>query len=118
MAEYICDNLYKIKHTHVSVSQCDESFYIEPEFKEIQGTIGNIRLDSLISTAFNTSRSSIISYIESGKVFVNGKCITSNGYNPKEGDIISVRQKGRFIYKEFVKTTKKGRNLVKINLYV
>lgn len=117
-SDYICDNLFKIKHTQVSVSMCEENFSVAPEFREIQGTIGNIRLDSLISTAFSTSRNSIISYIENGKVFVNGKCITSNGYTPKEGDIISVRQKGRFIYKEFIKTTKKGRNLIKILLYI
>ena len=40
----------------------------------------------------------MVSYIEGGQVFVNGKLITSNGYEPKEGDIISVRGKGRFIF--------------------
>ena len=57
-------------------------------------------------------------FIESGLVFVNGKLITSNGYEPKEGDIISVRGKGRFIYDGVSRQTKKGRLGVRIRKYV
>lgn len=119
MAEYIIDNLTKIRHTFVKCSIHDESdFEITPELKLINGTVANIRLDSLIATAFGTSRSSIISFIESGKVFVNGKIITSNGYTLKEKDIISVRGKGRFMYNGTSGVTKKGRNIVSVYLYV
>ena len=90
---------------------------ITPDFKEITGTVSNIRLDSIIATAFQSSRNSIIKYIHEGKVFINGKLTTSNGAAVKEGDIISVRGKGRFIFECFIKETKKGRNLIKINLY-
>ena len=34
------------------------------------------------------------------KVFVNGKLITSNGYQVKEGDLISVRGLGKFRFEE------------------
>ena len=119
IAPYILENLSKIRHTLIQCSYSGEpTEQITPEFRTIQGTIGNIRLDSLIATAFSTSRSSIISYIEAGKVFVNGKLITSNGYTPKTGDIISVRGKGRFVYESLLKTTKKGRNLVSVKRYI
>ena len=119
MAGYIIEHLNKIRHTLVKCRMYDDSeIEITPEFKAIKGTVGNIRLDSLIATAFGTSRSSIISYIESGKVFVNGKMITSNGYVIKEKDIVSVRGKGRFIYNGTLGTTKKGRNMISVNLYV
>ena len=88
-----------------------------PDFKEIMGTIANVRLDSLIATAFGSSRNSIIPLIESGKVFINSKMTTNNGASIKDGDIISVRGKGRFIFDGVIKTTKKGRNLIKIRLY-
>ena len=61
--------------------------------------------------------SSMVSFIENGQVFVNGKLITSNGYEPKEGDIISVRGKGRFIFDGVSRQTKKGRNSVKLRRY-
>ena len=52
----------------------------------------------------------MVSFIENGQVFVNGKLITSNGYEPKEGDIISVRGKGRFRFDAISGHTKKGQN--------
>ena len=60
----------------------------------------------------------MVSYIEGGLVFVNGKLITSNGYEPKEGDIISVRGKGRFLFEGVSHQTKKGRCGVRVSLYV
>lgn len=119
ISSYIIDNIKKIRHTLIKCRIYDnDSLAILPELKEITGTIANIRLDSLIATAFGASRSSIISFIEGGKVFVNGKLITSNGYSVKEDDIISVRGKGRFIYNGSKGTTKKGRNIVSISLYI
>ncbi len=118
ISSYILENLSKIRHTMIRTEEISETLTdIQPTLVEKKGTIGNVRLDSLISTAFGTSRNSILSFIEEGKVFVNGKMITSNGYAPKENDIISVRGKGRFIYYRLLGVTKKGRNLVSIKLY-
>ncbi len=119
MEQYIVHNLKKIRHTPVQTRSIspEENIEITPKFKTIQSTVANIRLDSLISTAFKTSRSSIISYIENGKVFVNGKLVTSNGYALKEQDIVSVRGKGRFIFEKSLGETKKGRNLILIKVY-
>ncbi len=119
IAPYIAENLSKVKHTLVQCSHVEkQTEQITPEFQTIQGTVANVRLDSLISTAFSTSRSSILPYISEGKVFVNGKMVTSNGYTPKIGDIISVRGKGRFLYDNLLGTTKKGRNLVSVKRYI
>lgn len=119
IAEYIVNNLSKIRHTLIKSVICDATEPdITPELKQIKGTVAGIRLDSLIATAFGTSRSSIISFIENGKVFVNGRMITSNGYSIKENDIISVRGKGRFIYDGTLGVTKKGRNMISLHLYV
>ena len=88
ISDYIINNFTKVKHTLISCKIAyDEIENVRPNLKEIKGTIGNIRLDSIISLAFNKSRSSIVSYIEEKKVFVNGKIITSNGYSIKENDI-------------------------------
>ena len=83
----------------------------------VSGTCSSVRLDALIALAFRESRSSITPCIGQGLVFVNGKLITSNGYEPKEGDIISVRGKGRFIYEGVSRQTKKGRCGVRLSLY-
>ena len=68
--------------------------------EEIHGTVSSIRLDSVLSVAFHTSRSSLTGLIAGGKVYVNSKLTESNSYTLKEGDVVSVRGMGKFIFKE------------------
>ena len=117
--QFMLEEVTRIKHTSVMISIFDEQeFQYRPKVKEIKGTVSSLRLDSLLALAFSSSRSKLVDYIENGKVFVNGKLITSIGYQIKENDIISVRGIGRFRFIENVSQTKKGRNYVVIDLYV
>ena len=116
---FLIDELNRIRHTSV-ITTCEdiEEFHYMPKLKEIHGTVSSLRLDSLLALAFSSSRSKLVAFIEGGKVFVNGKLITSNGYQIKENDIISVRGLGRFRYRETLSQTKKGRYYVTIELYI
>lgn len=119
LASYIAEELSKVKHTIVVANLVNQiDFHYEPQFEEIKGTVASVRLDALLSLAFHTSRSKLTALIEGGKVFVNGKLITSNGYHLKDEDIISVRQMGRFRYKGILSETKKGRCYVMIHKYI
>ena len=119
LEHFIIDELTRVKHTTVTLQkiECEEFFY-EPNKKEIKGSVSSLRLDSLMALAFSSSRSKLVAYIESGRVFVNGKLITSNGYQIKGNDLISVRGLGRFQYKETLAQTKKGRYMVTVYLYI
>ena len=119
MTEFFLENLCRVRHTNILITKVnDPEEFPHPNLESINGTCASVRLDSLIALAFKASRSSMVSYLESGQVFVNGKLITSNGYEPKEGDIVSVRGKGRFIFDGVSHQTKKGRCGVRILLYV
>ena len=119
MTDFFLDNLCCVRHTNILITKVDDPDKLpRPKLEAINGTCASVRLDSLISLAFKASRSSMVSYIEGGQVFVNGKLITSNGYEPKEGDIISVRGKGRFIFDGMSHQTKKGRCGVRILRYI
>lgn len=119
IADFICENLTRIRHTTVmAVRMEQEAFDYRPRYQEITGTVASVRLDSLLSLAFGASRSSLTGLIEGGKVFVNGKLIMSNGYQPKEGDLISVRGMGRFCFKSMGGQSKKGRNYVTVWKYI
>ena len=97
MTDFFLKNLCRVRHTNILITVVDkQAEFLHPKRKLFSGTCASVRLDSLIALAFKASRSSMVSYIEGGQVFVNGKLITSNGYEPREGDIISVRGKGRF----------------------
>ncbi|OUP50848.1 YlmH/Sll1252 family protein [Lachnoclostridium sp. An181] len=119
IAAFITENLTRIRHTSVMANPVSiESFVYKPSFETIKGTVASVRLDSLLSLAFSSSRTKLSALIEGGSVFVNGKLVTSNGYHPKEGDIISVRKFGRFIYAKCGETTRKGRCFVELHKYI
>ncbi len=119
LKEFLKEELTRIRHTPVAVTEdLAESFCYTPRYEEIRGTVASVRLDSLLSLAFGSSRSRLSGLIENGKVFVNGKLITSNGYQIKENDIISVRGMGKFRFITQLSVTKKKRISVLIHKYI
>ncbi len=119
MCDYIMQNLTRIKHTDVRCTQDDELMMnVTHDFQEIRGTVASVRLDAVLSLAFQGSRSSLSNLISAGKVFVNSRLIESNSYSLKEGDVVSVRGYGKFIYQEQQNQTKKGRYFVVLKKYI
>ena len=119
ISSYIAENLTRIRHTTVNTKILDTAdISYEPRFQEIKGNVASIRLDTVLSVAFPMSRSKMCAFIENGKVFVNGKLITSNGYHLKENDIISIRGLGRIKFIEILSETRKGRYMISIYKYI
>ena len=119
IADFICKELCTVKHTlvHCEITTPAEE-ELAPEFKEITSTVASLRLDAFISVAFQASRSSLTAYIDGGKTYVNGRLATKAGLQLDEGDIVSVRGKGRFLVSEVKNMTKKGRIVVTIKKYI
>lgn len=119
IADYVIDNLTRIRHTVVKCERKEiTDISYSPKFSEIKGTVPSIRLDTVMSVAFPMSRSKLTAYIEAGKVFVNGKLITSNGYHLNDGDLISVRGMGRIAYQGILSEIKKGRYFISVRKYI
>lgn len=119
MTGFITENLVKVRNTNVRASICDiSSIELKKKYEVITGSVSSIRLDSIIKTAFNASRSSILPYISGRKVLINGREAVSNSCPLKEGDIISVRGLGKFKFDGQGGVTKKGRINIKISKYI
>lgn len=118
MGEYICSSLERVKHTNVVCEKVGTDVTFQQRYKEISGTVQSVRLDAVIATAFKSSRSQLISMISSGRVFVNGSLITNNSFLLKEGDIVSVRGMGKFLYEKEQDVTKKGKIRILLRKYV
>lgn len=115
---FITEQLIKVKHTMVNAAVIEqEDFHYDPALKEITGTVSSVRLDSILSVAFRSSRSSMAGLIQGGKVYVNSREVVSNSYVLKDHDVVSVRGYGKFIYIGTSYQTKKGRYSVKVLLY-
>lgn len=119
IAPFIKQELTRVRHTPVLCKEAGaDEIQVQQKTEIVRGTVSTVRLDSVLSTALKVSRSSLVSSIEGGKVFVNGRLVTSNGYQLKESDLISVRGEGRFRFLGAGEQTKKGRIVVEVEKYL
>ncbi len=116
---FLIENLMQVKNTAVTAEVSNINFdeYVQA-FEEIHGSVTSVRLDSIITIAMKESRSKAIRFIEGGKVYINGKLISTNAYKLSEKDLISVRGYGKFQYLGVDSTSKKGKLRISIRKYV
>lgn len=118
IADYLLQSLSRIRHTSVKGEiAVPGSYQIRQEFEQVCGIVSSGRLDAIVSLAAKTSRSQGVQLIRAQKVFVNEVTETNNAYACKEGDIISIRGFGKYIYEGSGGETKKGRMKVSLKKY-
>lgn len=119
VSEYVISTLTKVKHTDVRLSAIEElpeGELYKTERRKIQA-VGE-RLDAVVAKVFSLSREESLSYFKKSLVYADGKLIESNSYIPKSGEKISVRGLGRFIYRGYETTSKKGKLNIEVDLYI
>ena len=119
IAGYIADSLTKVKRTDMKVSLCDslpEGELYRTERKTVQ--VSGERLDAIIAKVLSLSREDAQSLFKKRLVFADGREIESTSYVPKEGEKISVRGHGRFIYLGARSLSRKGKINLALDMYV
>ena len=118
MADLFIQELVKVRQTSVRTERILRAQEIpEPVRKPVHGTVSSLRLDAVIAVAFSGSRTKLAPLIQGGKVYVNSVQVTSNGYALKEGDVVSVRGKGKFRFRQIISRTKKERYGILLEIY-
>ena len=115
IADYICENLSKVKHTSIEctiVNSIPNDSLPTPEKLEVIST--SLRLDTVISAVYNMSRNDSKKLFLKDLVFVNG-VNKDPTYTIQENDIVSIRGYGRIEYMLTLRTTGKGRLVIEIN---
>lgn len=119
MSDFILENLTQVKHTSVQCSKVSlDSCDIVPVFDEVRVNVASERIDAVIAAVYNLSRTVAGRLITSEYVFINGHIAKNAGVRVKDGDRISVRNHGKFIYCGIDGTSRKNRLYVKIKKYV
>ncbi len=119
MADFIVENLTRVKHTSVSVHAVDDlPESLAPKLSPLEVQISSDRIDAVIAQVHHLSRSQAQDLLRTGQVFVNGRAVSSPSYELHEEDQVSVRHLGKFIYKGPVRTTRKGKLCIRIEKYV
>ena len=110
MSDTIINELGTVKHTKVVLNK-ESIDYLKTvnrsEYKKIN--IPSERLDSVIGSIYNISRSKVNMYIDAGRVFINSKQCLSHSMKVKNGDIITVRGLGRARFLCISSMSRKGR---------
>lgn len=118
MADYIMENLTRVRHTSVlcrrarEVPKAADSDRTE---KKIQVSSG--RIDGVLAKAFGLSRSDAASLFGQKKVFVDGRLCENGSYMLKGGEKVSARGFGKFEYIGQQNLSKKGKINAVIMMY-
>ena len=118
MAEFICQNLDQVKHTHVScsiVADCGEILEEEPDKQIVQ--VPSMRVDAVIAKIYNKSRSDCLELFRTGKVFIDGRLCENNARLLKPGESVNARGYGKFVVEGDIRETRKGKLAIQAAVY-
>ena len=118
IAPYLCDNLTRVRHTTVSCGITDappegELFRTE----SVSLNVSSLRADCVVAALYRLSRGNAEKLFDAQKVFLNGR-LCAGSAQLKEGEIVSVRGLGRFVFDGVTGSTKKGRHVIAVSRYV
>ena len=115
---YLTENLLQVRHTHVKCSGTEAEEQLQaPVMEEVSLSVSSARVDTVISKVYNIARSQSPELFKAGRVYVNGRATGNNSYVLKNGDTVTVRGFGRFIYIGGQGETRKGKLRVGIEVY-
>ena len=119
IAPFLIENLTMIGAVGVKTAPAEltEIAPREERTKEIRATVASLRLDSIGAAGFGISRSRAADDIAADKVKHNWQSAASASKTVKEGDVLSMRGRGRVEVTEVRGQTKKGRTVVVLHRF-
>ena len=113
-AQIIFDELFEIGRCHVSASICEQlPESTAPEnLQTLTATVSSLRLDAILAAMLKISRGNAAELIRTKSVMVNHVEMTSVHDAVYEGDVFSVRGRGKFKLCEIRGKSKKDRTFV------
>ncbi|WP_026570436.1 RNA-binding protein [Sediminibacillus terrae] len=109
IASYVRMNLTNIKKASVNFEEVSFGQLMEKgeHWQEKNMTVASLRLDVLVKEIYNISRQTAVQFIEKGLVKVNFRVVDTPAFMLEQGDLLSLRGKGRSHVKEIHGLSKK-----------
>lgn len=120
IAEYLCFNLKKIRHTGIKTENIslENSRERLQEFKEMTKIAASLRLDGVVASITGLSRAQALNIINRGEVKVNFMIMDEASKKIKEGDLLSVKGFGRFKLEKITGITRSERLTLLVYKYI
>ncbi len=120
-APLICDELTSVKNANVSVRKAVEGeeslIYNASELSEKTLTIASLRLDAIIAAMLKISRTNAANLIKAKCVMINHIKTQNCSFEVQEGDIFTVKGKGKFKLNSVGNKSKKDRIFINFTKY-
>ncbi len=116
---YILSQMESAGRTHLHIENIPLAEVTVPmeETREIKTTVSSLRLDSVLGAGFGLPRAKAVQAVESGRVFLNDKCIFKADKSVAQGDKITLRGHGKMILQTVGGKTRKDRLSITINRF-
>lgn len=97
IAQYVITNLTTVKNATIKLTEAPFSSLLEKEMNwiETDQTVSSLRLDVVLAEIYKISRKDATNYIKRNQVKVNFKLVDVGTFKLFEGDLLSLRGKGR-----------------------
>ncbi len=102
-------SLTRFQKAKVETIKLEEINYIEKEKQILKINVPSMRLDAIVGEIARVSRSEANNLLNQERVFVNFKEELRNTKQVEEGDIITIRGKGRFTISNILGQTRSNR---------
>ena len=118
LTAYICGNLIQVRHTSVRCKRLPAlPASAGPQFEALSFTLPSLRADAFVSQLARLSRGKAEELFAREGVFINGRLCEKGSTLLKEGDILTIRHFGKFIFRETAGESRKGRLIVRADKY-
>ena len=118
LSDYFTDNIFKIGKVGVTLTKgISGELPAAHVFEDISTVVASARLDCLVAGLCGLSREKAAQAVNSGYVQVDHRECDSVSRQIKNGSVISVRGRGKFIIDSLDTRTKKGRLVLKGRKY-
>ncbi len=119
ICEFIISQITTIGRTGVTLTKgFSEPLPKEDVLEDFSVTIASQRLDCVVSALAGVSRSQAAAIIAEGRVSVNSAIVEKATKSVTDGEVISIRGKGKFIISSLLDKTRKNRIILKYKKYV
>ena len=119
ISELIISELTRIRHTSVIIKRVvGDVPDLERKLQDMEVLVSSSRLDAIVASICNMSRSKVLDLFRAKKVLLNNRICENNSIILKDGNSFSIRGYGKYIYEGEGSRTRKDRVYIKLKKYV
>ena len=111
-------SLTRFSKSRIEKISLEELREINIKTEIIKITVASMRLDNIVSELAHCSRAKANEILEQERVLINHETFAKASKEIKVNDIVTIRGKGRFIIKDIVGESKKGRLFIEVEKFI